>query len=72
MLGYSLVMPCGSFSSDDNPTAVIALVQGGLVCIHDLRSDGQKPFSLEFQARAWRGEGGQASARALLLSATAS
>jgi hypothetical protein len=51
MQGYALVKPPGSFSHEDDPTAVIALTEGGHLCVHDVHSHSQEPFHLEFQVR---------------------
>lgn len=52
MQGYALVKPPGSFSHEDDPTAVIALTEGGHLCVHDVHSHSQETFHLEFQVRA--------------------
>jgi hypothetical protein len=51
MQGFALVRPCGSFSADDQPSAVVTLTEGGLLCMFDLHTAAQEPLAPDFQAQ---------------------
>lgn len=50
--GFALVRPRGSLKVADAPTGVIALTEGGYMCIHDIASGKTEPFVGDFQANA--------------------
>jgi hypothetical protein len=50
--GFALVRPRGSLKMCDAPTGVIALTEGGYMCIHDIASGKTEPFVGDFQAHA--------------------
>jgi hypothetical protein len=49
--GFALVRPPGSLQTNDSPTAVITLTEGGYLCIFDVSSGASEPFAPDFQAR---------------------
>lgn len=50
--GFALVRPRGSLKMSDAPTGVIALTEGGYMCIHDIATGKTEPFVGDFQANA--------------------
>jgi hypothetical protein len=50
--GFALVRLRGSLKTSDAPTGVIALTEGGYMCIHDIASGKTQPFVGDFQAHA--------------------
>ena len=50
--GFALVRPRGSLKMSDAPTGVIALTEGGYMCIHDIATAKTEPFVGDFQANA--------------------